>query len=271
MEHQMNSWFMPTLTAASVVTAIVLSFLGSGALGGTPISEAANGALSADATPFAPAGPAFSIWSVIYAGLLGYAIYQLLPAQRQRSSRHAARHASLRPWAAASALLNATWIGVVQVGIVWASVIVIGILLVVLVRILMILRKTRTHTKTDALLTDGTFGLYLGWVAVATTANIAAWVSTFGVDKFTGWEWAAVAIIAVVMLIGLGLAVYSRGRIAPALAISWGVTWLAIARMEGQYESPIIVWAAFIAAAVVLAATVIIRLTSERKSARTSW
>lgn len=271
MEHQMNSWFMPTLTAASVVAAIVLSFLGSGALGGTPISEAANGALSADATPFAPAGPAFSIWSVIYAGLLGYAIYQLLPAQRQRSSRHAARHASLRPWAAASALLNAAWIGVVQAGVVWASVVVIGILLVVLIRILMILRKTRTHTKTDALLTDGTFGLYLGWVCVATTANIAAWIATFGVDTFTGWQWAAVGILALVLTIGLGLAVYSRGRIGPALAISWGVTWLAIARMEGQFESELITWTAFAIAAIVLIATIGIRLATERKSTRTTW
>ncbi|GAA4107439.1 TspO/MBR related protein [Enteractinococcus coprophilus] len=270
MEQKANSRFMPILTVLAVVVAIGLSFIGSGAVGGTPINEAADGALSADATPFAPAGPAFSIWSVIYAGLFGYAIYQLLPAQRA-GSRHAARHAQLRPWAALSALLNAAWIGVVQADSVGGSVLVIVVLLLVLIRILMILRKTRTHTKTDALLTDGTFGLYLGWVAVATTANIAAWVSTFGVDKFTGWEWAAVAIIAVVMLIGLGLAVYSRGRIAPALAISWGVTWLAIARMEGQYESPIIVWAAFIAAAVVLVATVIIRLTTERKSARTSW
>src|SRR5690606_24653468 len=120
MEHHMNAWFMPTLAAASVDPAIVLPSLGSGAHAGALTSEAANGALSADATPFAPAGPAFSIWSVIYAGLLGYAIYQLLPAQRQRSSRHAARHASLRPWAAASALLNAAWIGVVQAGVVWA-------------------------------------------------------------------------------------------------------------------------------------------------------
>ena len=270
MEHKVNSWFMPILTVLAVVVAIGLAFMGSGALGGTPISQAADGALSADATPFAPAGPAFSIWSVIYAGLFGYAIYQLLPAQRH-GSRHAERHAGLRPWAILAALLNAAWIGVVQAGSVWGSVVVILVLLVVLIRIVMILRKTRTHTKTDALLTDGTFGLYLGWVCVATTANIAAWVATFGVDTFPGWQWAAVAILAVVMIIGLGLAVYSRGRIAPALAICWGVTWLAIARMEGQYESPIIVWAAFIVAAIVLVATIVIRFVTERKTSRTTW
>lgn len=257
---------MPIITVVAVAAAIGLSFIGSGALGGTPISEAADGALSADATPFAPAGPAFSIWSVIYAGLAGYAIYQLLPAQRKSS-----RHAALRPWAALSALLNAAWIGVVQAGSVLGSVGVIVILLLVLIRILLILRKTHTHTKTDALLTDGTFGLYLGWVTVATTANTAAFIATLGVDKFTGWQWAAAAIIVVVMLIGASLGVYSRGRIAPALAISWGLTWLGIARMEGQYESPIIVWTAFIAAAVVLVTTIVARIVTERKNARTTW
>ena len=201
---------MPIVTLVAVLAAIVLSFFGSGALGGTPVSEAAGGALSADATPFAPDGPAFSIWSVIYVGLVAYAVYQLLPAQRA-----SVRHAELRPWTALSALLNAAWIGVVQAGSVWGSAVVIVILLVVLVRIIMILRKTRYTTRTDALLTDGTFGLYLGWVCVATTANIAALIATTGLDKFTGWEWAAVGVLAVVVVIGLGVAVYTRGRIAP--------------------------------------------------------
>lgn len=270
MEQKMNSWFMPILTAVAVGVAIVLSFLGSGALGGTPINAAADGALSADATPFAPAGPAFSLWSVIYAGLVGYAVYQLLPAQRQ-GSRHAVRHARLRPWTILSALLNAAWIGVVQAGSVLGSLLVIVLLLVVLSRILMILRATRTHTKTDALFTDGTFGLYLGWVCVATTANTAAWIATFGVDTFTGWEWATVGILAVVGLIGIGLAYYSRGRIAPALAISWGLTWLAIARLDGAFESPIIVWAACIIAAIVLLTTIAMRISTERKTQTATW
>src|SRR5690625_7810704 len=117
MEHKVNSWFMPIVTIVAVVVAVVLAFVGSGALGGTPVSEAAGGALSADATPFAPDGPAFSIWSVIYAGLLVYSIYQLL--HKQRAS---ARHAQLRHWAALSALLISAWLGDVQVDNIWRRV-----------------------------------------------------------------------------------------------------------------------------------------------------
>ena len=60
--------------AVSAVVAIIGAFMGSGAAGGTPIDRAAGGALSATATPIAPAGPAFSIWSVIYLGLIAYAV-----------------------------------------------------------------------------------------------------------------------------------------------------------------------------------------------------
>lgn len=261
MEQRTYSWFMPICTVIAVAAAIVLSFIGSGALGGTPISEAAGGALSADATPFAPGGPAFSIWSVIYLGLIAYASYQLLP--RQRTS---ARQAALRPWAAASAILNAGWILTVQAGSVFASVAVIVILLAVLLRILMILKATSPTTWADALMVDGTFGLYLGWVCVATTANIAAWVATAtGLSTFPGWQWAALGILAVVVIVGIALALYSGGRIAPALAIAWGLSWIAVARTSGEFAAPVVVWGAAIAAALVLISTVVIRLRSAQQ------
>ena len=47
------------------VVAIAGAAVGSGAFGGQPIADAADGALSATATPLAPDTPAFSIWSLI--------------------------------------------------------------------------------------------------------------------------------------------------------------------------------------------------------------
>ena len=114
----------------------------------------------------------------------------------------------------------------------------IVVLLVVLIRILFILRTDEPSTKTDMLVTDGTYGLYLGWVTVATTSNIAAAIAdATGLDTFDGWEWAAAGILAVVAAIGLGLGVYTRGRIAPALSITWGLIWVAIGRTSGDFES----------------------------------
>src|SRR5690554_5378873 len=93
----------------SALIAVVGAFVGSGAAGGTPIQDAAGGALSADATPIAPAGPAFAIWSVIYLGLIAYAVWQLLPRNKRDP-----RQRLLGYPIAASLILNAAWILSVQ-------------------------------------------------------------------------------------------------------------------------------------------------------------
>ena len=255
VEHRTTSIPIALLTAAAVAVAIVVAFIGSGALGGTPISEAAGGALSADATPLAPAGPAFSIWSVVYLGLVAYAVLQTLPA-----ARRSARHAALRPWAAVSALLNAAWIWTVQLGSVTASVAVIVLLLAVLARILVLLVRRPPQNRLDTLLTDGTFGLYLGWVCVATVANVSAWIGTWGVGAFTGWQAAGAAVAGAAALIGIATAAWTRGRAAPALATAWGLAWIAVGRSTGALESPVVVWGAGVSAAVLLIATAVLRV-----------
>ena len=244
------------LTLAAVVVAIIGAFLGSGAVVGKPVTEVADGWLSADATPIAPASTAFGIWSVIYLGLAAYAVWQLLP--RARSSQ---RQRRLRPWAAASALLNALWLFATQLDLLALSVLIILALLAVLIRILLVLMAHPATEGADRLVTDGTFGLYLGWVCVATAANITSWLSSIGGDDFDGWRWAAATLIVVVGLIGIALAVFDGGRIAPALALSWGVAWIAKARSEGQFESSLLVWTAAITAAALLLAPLVVRLT----------
>jgi hypothetical protein len=114
--------------AVGAAVAVATSLVGSGALGGTPVAEAAGGALSADATLVAPAGPAFSIWSVIYAGLVAFAVFQALPSRRGDPRQRRVGWLVL-----ASLLLNAGWILCVQAGLVAATVPVIVALLAVLV------------------------------------------------------------------------------------------------------------------------------------------
>lgn len=252
-----------SVVAVSAVLAIVGSFIGSGAAGGTQIQDAAGGALSASSTPVAPDGPAFAIWSVIYAGLIAYAVWQFLPSQETRD-----RHRRLGYWAAASLLLNAAWILVVQAGLLALSVVVIALLLAVLARIFVILRTSRSAGAVDAIVTDGTFGLYLGWVCVATVANVAAALVGAGVGSADGpgaSVWAVVVLI-VAALVGLALAVAGRGRIAPMLSLCWGLAWVAVGRFGGELVSVPAAVAALVAAAVVLVATLLVRVTAGRRS-----
>jgi hypothetical protein len=251
------------VVGASTVFALIGSYVGSGAAGGTQIQDAAGGALTASSTPVAPDGPAFAIWSVIYTGLVAYAIWQFLPSQAARD-----RHRRLGYWAAASLVLNAAWILVVQAGLLALSVVVIVLLLAVLARIFVILRGTRTSGVVDAIVTDGTFGLYLGWVCVATAANVAAGLVGAGIGSADGPGAAAwaVAVLVVAGAVGLLLAVTGRGRIAPMLSLCWGLAWVAVGRLGGELVSVPAGITALLAAAVVLVATLLLRLAAVRRA-----
>ena len=241
--------------AASAVIAIIGSFVGSGAAGGTPIQDAAGGALAADATLIAPATPAFSIWAVIYLGLMAYAVWQFLPSQSS-----AERQRRLGYWVAASLILNAAWILSIQYDLLGLSVPIIVILLAVLLRIFIELSSSAPSSRLDALLTDGSLGLYLGWVAIATAANITALLVAIG---FTGFGIApeiwALVVIAAAAAAGLALAVYGHGRVAPALSLSWGLAWVAVGRLAGEPASAITGIAAIVAVVVVLGSAIVVR------------
>lgn len=246
------------VVAASAVIAIIGSFIGSGAGGGTPIQMASGGALSADATPIAPGVPAFSIWTVIYLGLVAYAIWQLLPAQKTD-----ARQRRLGYPVAASLLLNAAWILSIQFNLLWLSVPVIVLLLAVLVRAFLITLDTRPRSLVETIVVDGTIGLYLGWVCVATAANVTAVLVDAGFDGF-GIDrdvW-AVGVIAVAGLVGVLLAVAGRGRLAPAASLCWGLAWVAVARLTGELLSTPTAIAAIVAVLVVATVTVVFRVRS---------
>ncbi|NJC21135.1 tryptophan-rich sensory protein [Arthrobacter pigmenti] len=240
---------------AAFILCIVGSAIGSGAFGGTPIAQAAGGALSADATLLAPAGAAFTIWTVIYAGLGAYTALQWAPSQRTSE-----RQRLLGWWVAGSMLLNAAWILSIQAGLLFLSVPIIVVLLAVLAITFRIYTSRKPQSLLEAVIVDGTLGLYLGWVCVAVCANIAAVLSAAG---FTGWSispgiWAG-AVLAVVVLVGVLLAVLGHGRLAVAAAIGWGLVWIAVGRTMAPESTTTAVAAAVAAAAVVLA-TVAIRI-----------
>jgi hypothetical protein len=100
--------------------------------------------------------------------------------------------------------------------------------------------------------------LHLGWVTLATVANIAAWLTSIGPPE---WEssadlWGVVVLIAVAV-IGLGIEIASRWRLAPALALAWGLVWLAVGRLVGEPHSTAIGVTAIVVAVVILATALI--------------
>lgn len=217
---------------SAVVFMVIAAFIGSGAAGGTPIQEALGGALDSDASYLAPARPAFTIWSVIYGGLILYAIWQALPVQRA-----ARRQRLLGWWIALTAVLNGGWILVVQFGTLLLSVVTIILLLAVLAFVWRrtVLTREPGDGVLDSVLIDGVTGLHFGWVTIATVANITAQLTQVADD---GWADAAgfwgVVVLLVALAIGTAISVWSKGRITPALAIAWGVLWIGVGRIADE-------------------------------------
>ena len=240
----------------ATVVALAGAVYGSGLLGGRPIPRVAGGALGPDATLLAPAGPAFAIWSVIYLGLAGYAIWQALPSQAARRRQRAVGY-----WILASLLLNAAWILAVQAGLLALSVPVIVLLLAVLAVAFVRLRHEPGGTTADAVLLDGTVGLYLGWVMVATAAGAAAWLQAVG---FTGFgippELWAMAVLVALAAVACALAVWDRGRLTPALASAWGLVWIAVSRVTGGLPSAVVAVTALAAGILVVMVAVAVRV-----------
>lgn len=251
---------------SAIVFMIIASFIGSGAAGGTPIQDALGGALDADASYLAPARPAFTIWSVIYGGLVLYAIWQALP--RQRASR---RQRLLGWWIALTAVLNGVWILVVQFGTLLLSVVTIVVLLAVLAFVWRraVLTREPGDGVLDSVLIDGVTGLHFGWVTIATVANIAALLTQ---TLSEGWADAAglwgVLVLLVALAIGTAITIWSKGRITPGLAIGWGVLWIGIGRLTDAPREPVIGVTAVIVAILLVGLPILITVARRVRASR---
>lgn len=248
-----------SIVIAAAVFMIIGATVGGGAFGGESVAELQNGALSAQGSYLAPAGPAFAIWTLIYLGLAAYTIWQALPAQRDSS-----RQRAIGWWVAASMVLNGLWLVTARYLNLVTTVIVIAALLAVLARIIIMLGRDRASGLLDLTLFDGVMGLHFGWVTIATVANTAAWLTqTLPAELGAQADAWGIGVLVVVAVIGVASALITR-RLAPALATSWGLVWLAVGRIGGEPESMPIGVTGLIVAAVVVVAGVIGALRGRR-------
>jgi len=251
--------FRQWAVAIGAVITIAGATMGAGAFERTPIDQVADGALAADATLLAPASTAFTIWSFIYAGLVLFAVYQALPSKGADSRLRATSW-----WVLASMLLNAVWIGVIQTGLLWVSVVVIAILAGVLGRLATTLASSPPSSWTERFTTDVPVGLYLGWVVVAMIANVTAALSRelqgFKPEDGTGFAVAALVFVAVLaVVIAHGLRQAPVLSISTGIALAWGLWWIAIGRLTDMPHDIATGWAAGIAAIVALSTPFAIR------------
>src|SRR6478609_4580616 len=238
---------------SATVYMLIAAAVGTGALGGTSVQDLQGGALAADGSYLAPAAPAFAIWSVIYLLLVAYAVWQALPSQR---SRH--RQRAVGWWIAATAVLNGTWLVLAQFTTLILTVVGIVLLLIVLCATFVQTVRFPAEGFADSILIDGATGLHLGWVSLATVANIAAWLTAIGPSWWaqTAEVW-GITTLVLVGVIGVTIASASEWRVTPGLAMGWGLAWIAVGRLHGEPPSQPIGITAAVVAIVVIAVPVI--------------
>ena len=206
---------------------------------------------------FVPAGYVFSIWSVIYLGLIAYAVFQLLPEQRENP-----RLRQTGWWFVLSCAANSIWLFLWHYGYFALSVVAMLTLLISLIVIYLRLGIGRqTVSSGERWLVQLPFSVYLGWVTVATIANITAFLD------FVNWNGFGIApeiwtlIMLVVATAVAVLMANTRQDIAYLLVLIWAFTGIGVE----QADTPLVANAAYLAAAIIAIIVVLVIIQKIRQ------
>jgi len=168
---------------------------------------------------FTPAGITFSIWGIIYLLLAVFCILQFTPYARQT--------AISAGWIfALSCVFNAAWILAWHYEKLPLSLLIMTGLLISLVFLNMQIKDQSMG------LVKAAFGIYLGWICIATIANVTAVLVSinwggFGISPVA---WAIVMIAAGTLIVSLTLLRLNNPYIG--IAVVWAFLGIIIKRQE---------------------------------------
>ncbi|MCW3117198.1 MAG: hypothetical protein JWM28_1280 [Chitinophagaceae bacterium] len=176
---------------------------------------------------FTPAAITFAIWGVIYIGLVVFCIYHIIMA-----FRHLPGHAAnedlnrINYWFILNNLAAAAWL------MVWTHEQIAGSTILIffqLITLIIIHLRTGIHDTSGSIgskiFTQIPLSIYLGWITIATVANIADYLSIsnwngFGLD-YSDATWTRIMIFIVVII--TLLIVLIRGNVSYGLVILWAL------------------------------------------------
>ena len=214
------------------IAAFILTILINGLAGSTTIIAGKNTAQISDANPtlITPAGYVFSIWGIIYILLGVFVVFQALPSQQGKDFQK-----QIGWLFALSSLANIAWLFLWQFEYLSLSVVLMFLLLssLILIYLRLGIGKSKVGMR-EKLAVHLPFSVYLGWITIASIANVAATLVSIKWDGFgiSPETWAAV-IIAVALIVAI-LVVASRRDVAYALVIIWALVGIAVKQSGNQ-------------------------------------
>jgi hypothetical protein len=177
---------------------------------------------------FTPAGYVFSIWGLIYVGLIAFTIFQALPRQKSNP-----RMRQIGWLYIVSGIANMGWIFAwhyEQFPLTLAAMLpLLGLLITIFLRLDTGKNEMTAAEKWSVRIP---FSIYLGWITVATIANIT------DVLYYLGWNgsplrpeiWAVIMLAAATLI--TGVMVYTRRNAAYAMVIVWATIGIAVEQAE---------------------------------------
>jgi hypothetical protein len=198
---------------------------------------------------FTPASWAFSIWGIIFLGLLAHGIYQVKKAVFDRTGDGFITQ--MGPWLIIANLANGAWVYFWLMDHIWGSVVLMLLILLSLIILIIRLNMERWDAPLSTIAwVWWPLCMYSGWIAVATIANI-----TVALVKIN-WQWLfseitwTIIMIIVAALLNIFMIITRNMREFAAV----GVWALAAISVRHWGEIPELQWTALISAIVVFVA-----------------
>lgn len=223
-----------------------------------PINGKTTGELS-DQYPnlFVPAGLTFSIWGVIYILLAGFVLYNVVMLLKKDTIK-LAPFGKIGYLFFASSLLNVGWIFAWHYEIVSLSLVIMLLLLGCLLAIYLKLGiGQRCFSKEERYLVHFPFSVYLGWITIATIANVTALLVDVGWNRFglSEQSWAA-AVIVVGITIALAILVRKQD-IFYCLVVDWAVLGILLKQLANPLPAQAVIIVTIIGLVVLTAGIVV--------------
>ena len=172
---------------------------------------------------FTPAGYVFSIWGVIYLGLIAYGIFQALPRNRDNLLLQ-----SIATPFWASCLANIAWILLWHYEYFGWTLVVMLVLLGSLALIYVQFTRYPRPTSAELWCVRVPFSTYIGWITVATIANLTVVLEDKDLRPFDmGAEPWALAMVLLGTIIAAAVG-WIRRDVAYLLVIVWAFTGIVV-------------------------------------------
>jgi hypothetical protein len=198
-----------------------------------PINGITTGELS-DLYPnlFVPAGLTFAVWGLIYVLLGIFTIYPLIPRVR-RDPQKVEFVQRIGHLFSISCLVNIGWIFAWHYQILPLSLVFMLILLGCLLAIYLRLKVGESEArKAERYFVHLPFSVYLGWITIATIANVTALLVDINWAAWgLGEQFWAVAVIIVGIAIALSV-LFTRKDIYYSLVVDWALLGILLKRLS---------------------------------------